>query len=223
MKSKEFEALAKRYLLPSLPSFGVRGGLLFRKPRDDLLVGFRFEGSDFDKSQFALWGFVQPLYVPERGIVFTFGKRLGGRPEFWWRISETNGEQVMSDVLSVATTDGLQLLEQVRTPRDFVDRAPYLVSDQSNLHLRRAQAFSLARAGDLSSARQRLEDFVRDANALGASLPWSRDLAEQGKLLLHAIRNGSKEPQQLLDRWRQETLQSLGLSESGSRFPLSSG
>ena len=80
MKARQIERLARKHLLPVLPEFAVRGSLVYRRPVGDLLYALSFETSSFASSRICVEAFVQPLFVPEDGLWFDFGARLGEIP-----------------------------------------------------------------------------------------------------------------------------------------------
>jgi len=211
MTSKDFERVAKRYWARELTSFRVRGPLLYREPLEDMLRGIHFEGSTFDPRKFVIWGFVQPLYVPEKRVILTFGRRLGGGSGFWWELTENNEEQVMADALAVVREEGLGIVERFAGARDFIDHGQMLVSDVENLHYLQAYAYSCARCHRYEAAGKHLVHLLERVGATQTGLSWARDIGARADLLLERIKNHTPDPDELLDQWRAQTLHSIGL------------
>ena len=63
MNNKEFASLGND-LLQELPGFVVKSPMVFAAPIKHVLRGLYFEGSDFDRDSFYIWGFFLPMYVP---------------------------------------------------------------------------------------------------------------------------------------------------------------
>ena len=79
MRRQVVEKLAREHLLSDLRGFVVTRGIIHKTPIGGLLRGFWLDSSAFDKYSAYVYVFVQPLYVPEDTLVFSFGKRLAAR------------------------------------------------------------------------------------------------------------------------------------------------
>ena len=121
MKGRRFEGLATKHLLPAMSGFDVRGGLIFARPLIYLLRGFCCDSSRWDRNEFCIQVFVQPLFVPEVGVAFTLGDRLGeilGKQEQWWTLTDQNEQEVMADVLEHMQREGPVILDKFKTSKE---------------------------------------------------------------------------------------------------------
>lgn len=217
MKSSEIKRLSTKYLLPHLPEYLVKGSLLYAQPVEQLLRGFVFESSGFDRTAFYVWVFVYPLYVPAPDIPLTFGERLGGGAKRWRPIAGQEG-QVMGEILLEMRSKGLPFLDQVRTPADLASvasaKAP---SAPNNPHILEAEAYSLILAGRYRDARmvlERVEQLARDLLKANATALWLEEVGARAKLIREKLARSPDEAITLLDQWRLEMLTKLGLGGS---------
>lgn len=76
MRGRNFERLARKYVLPQFPQLEVDRGLLYARPTDLLLRGIAVDSSAFSGTVFYLNCFIQPLFVPAADFEFPFVLRL---------------------------------------------------------------------------------------------------------------------------------------------------
>lgn len=214
MTSREIKRLVTAYLLPSLPGYRVRGSLLYAEPVEDLLRGFLFETSAFDRTALHVTAFVQPLYVPAQYLVLTFGERLGGGAKRWRPVGEQE-EEVMRDLLLEIKKTGLPFLNRIKTPADL--------ARQASMEARRApdnpvilevEAYSLVLVGRDHDARallERIEQLARDLLQANPLAGWLEVVGARAKLLRETLARDHAEAVAFLDQWRVETLTALGL------------
>jgi hypothetical protein len=101
MRGREFERYARHSLLPRLPAgFTARRSLVFKVTAGNVLHGITTDSSAFT-TDFYVWVFVQPLYVPSEYIVLNFGDRVGGGARRWSR-DEMQGGSLTEAVVSAA-------------------------------------------------------------------------------------------------------------------------
>src|SRR3954469_20006759 len=114
MNGRQIERLARKHVLPVLPAFAVRRSLVYRRPIGDLLYALSFQTSSFTSSRIFVEAFVQPLFVPEDGLSFTFGDRLGEtcRDE-WWDVDEENPDPTFAAMAEVVRRDALPFFRQL--------------------------------------------------------------------------------------------------------------
>ena len=214
MKSSEIKRLSIKYLLPHLPEFRVKGSLLYVEPVEQLLRGFGFESSGFDRTAIYVWMFVQPLYVRAPDIVLTFGERLGGGAKTWHPVAGQE-EEVMGDILREIRRKGLPFLDQIRTPADLARVASAKAQKApDNTHVLEVEAYSLVLAGRYRDARTVLERIEQLARSLLTANPralWIEEVGTRARLLRETLARSPDEAIALLDQWRLEMLTKLGL------------
>jgi hypothetical protein len=211
MKARQIERLLKAHVIPELDAFDAKGFLLFQVPIADLLHFFYFSSSGFDKDLFYIDMAVQPLYVPQDDVHFTFGRRLDGT----WDIGEgPTPEAVMKRVLAYIQHQGLPFMEQVRAPRDFADSWVLLTNllPEDPL-LREPIAYSLALSGRFEKAIEAVRD-LNETEAEDSEPRWPDVTAARVKRLESVLRALEQDPQDAIDllrMWRLETLANLKL------------
>jgi tetratricopeptide (TPR) repeat protein len=200
MTTKELAALGKR-LLPQLVGFTVRGQLLFISPVGDILRGIFFDRSGNPRS-FYVQVMVQPLYIPAEHIVFSFGWRLGGRS---WSADDPDLFPKLSHAIQ---SEAVPFLSKIRSASD-VPNAAQSLQRFGDPNIRRAVAYSLARADEREKAIEALEQFLQQM----PPYPWTEWLekdAKRAELLRARLLKDSAEAQKQLEAWKNETRKNLG-------------
>jgi hypothetical protein len=65
-------------------------------------------------------GFVQPLFVPDDGLSFTFGDRLDEtRRDEWWEVDEENPDPTFAAIAEVVRRDALPFFRQLERFDNF--------------------------------------------------------------------------------------------------------
>jgi hypothetical protein len=206
VKGREFEALSRRYMLPSLPGFATRSGLTFARPVIHLLRGFYFESSGFDGRAFYLWTFIQPLYVPSNHIYFLFAKRLSGSTGEGWDYSRDNEAAIMSDVLVSVQQQGLSFLAPVQTPRDLALKAPLLGGHPDDPHVAEAVAYSLVLAHEHRQAIDALDGLKAMIQRYDLTkAPYLNEVLERGQLVRERLASDPSTTVDLLEEWNEQT------------------
>lgn len=145
MKNAEFERLAKRYILPDLPGFTVKGKLIFEAPIGLILNGIIFQPSGWDKEKFRVEVFIQPLYIPYDSIIFLFGYDLCSLRnkvfgQHWWKV-DAGINIVMTEILQRILADCLDWFGHFTSPVSVVNNNINTVAP-TDPHLLRAIAYS---------------------------------------------------------------------------------
>lgn len=220
MKGKQFERLARKYMLPQLPGFGLRKHLLFAEPVGYLLRGFAFETSGFDPTAFTVWTFVQPLYVPDAflGISYTFGGRLGslgGGPDRWWQMDEGNEDRIMAEVLAQLQGEGLPFLSRLGAAWDLAEDGYRVTGARNDVRVVEAVAYSWAVAGDHTRSIRELDRLHAMARTLDLRIPWIREMDEHAQRVRALLVRDPPEATALLDGWAQQAREALRLVSNG--------
>jgi hypothetical protein len=215
MKTSEFNKLAREQLRPLLPGFEVAKGMLFEAPVGDLLRGFTFQGSSYDRTSFYLVAFVQPLYVPSDEELPTFSERSP-------RLASTDA---LDDIRSFVEGPGRKFLEGLETPADLAD---WLKREEAghkpDPFALEALAYSALLGGGAEDAERWLETTRKTADAyirddIDEGL-YAKDeehplqaVLERTAQVRDALETSADEAIALLERWREETARNLGLTK----------
>jgi hypothetical protein len=211
MKSRQFQILSRKYLLPHLSGYGSKGALLFIQPIKSLLRGFCFEGSGFDPSAFYVWAFVQPLYVPSRVISFTFGKRIGGGAGQRWKLTMDTESDVMNEVLASVKTEGIPIIERFETPAKLATEAVEFTHAPKDPYVVEAIAYSFILAGEYSRFMETVNSLQTLLENLDLSLSWPQAMLQRAQYLRDTLTRHPYKAMELLDRWAEQTLRNLCL------------
>jgi len=215
MTSREFQRLFKKYLLPELPGMRFAGSLFFVDPPEYLLRGLYFEGSDFDRTAFTVYAFVQPLYVPKDHIYFSYGDRLGclgGGAERWWNMEASTEPTVMAEVLQLIREEGLPHLEQLKTPADlaaWTQRQSHAAGDPNYLE---ALGYSLALEGRIPEALEALDRVSRLPPPYGPD-SWEHAVRRRVAEMRELLARDPEQARRVLDEWTAATATALRLNK----------
>ena len=213
MRRKDFERLAKTYLVPHLEGFRSHGHLLFMEPIDCLLRGFCFEPSGFDATSMYLNFFIKTLYVPVEYVELTYGDRLRGNL-LWEGISKENESEIMADVLNSIRSDGLPCLTRIATLEDllrFIETERHLDIDPHDVE---KYAYALVLLGKHEQAFEQLHHLRRVCDeAISTGTAWAGKNLERGEQVLSALQDNPAEARSLLNTWRSHTLKALKLEK----------
>jgi len=110
MKGRKIEPLARRHVLPVLPGFAARGGLVYRPPVDYLLRGLWFDTSGFTSSRIYVTAFVQPLFHSYQHLRFSYGFRLGND---FWDVDEADPDPSFAAIAEEVQRHAVPFFDQV--------------------------------------------------------------------------------------------------------------
>lgn len=202
MKNKDFTELAKR-LLPDLPGFAVKAPLMFIPPVQHTLRGLCFESHSYERNLFYLWVFFQPLFIPTKNIILTFGKRIGN--DRWNRDSPD-----LVHELGDALKHELQsFLSPIESPLDVAQAAKSLQLHQ-NPNVQQVIAYALARAGEVDKAVAELDVLLA---MLDQKVPWQMEMSERANALASLLLSDPPIAQKQFDAWEAESIRNLGLEK----------
>jgi len=212
MRRQVVEKLAREYLLPDLPGFVVTRGILHKTPIGELLRGFWFDSSAFDKYTAYVFVFVQPLYVPSKSLFFTFGRTLGYPFGFMlsndgWDLDPETWESSAPLLLKTIVGHGLPFLRKRDSVELFIRNLKYGIRFENTIFDREALAYSLARLGRYREAERGLKSLIRSIKPGDLR----QDVRRNAEELLTAIQTSPGRAQELLDQWTEETARNLHL------------
>lgn len=215
MTGRRIESLIRTHLLVHMDGFSVSRNLLFQKPLRELLCGYCFEGSS-DPNGFYVSEFVQALFVPEEGINFVLGRRIGSRAAAggqYWKVSEGSESELMADVLSHIMREETASLEKFRTLEDFVKNAIDRKTNPHSPYPPEMVAYGAILIGDAKRAHKmfdRLEKTLRDAKH---HRDYHDEILERSRSVRTAFDRDPQEAVAILHKWRDETAATLKLSK----------
>jgi len=218
MKTKYFQLLIHKYLAHLLPNYINMKRLLYVEPIGEVLQGFFFDDSSFDKWKFVVYAFVLPLYVPTDHVSFNFGGRLGtlsGGQERWWRINEdkANETEIMQDVISLINKEALPFFEKTATPADFSNMYIHK-ANPPHIIIMEAVSYSLILANEYRKAEKiaiKNIRYLQQAIQGKYSHPHLYEKLARTELILKALQDNPQKAVSTLEIWRDETLVNLGL------------
>jgi hypothetical protein len=218
MTRKEFEAIGKR-LLPDLPGFAVKGGLLFVRPVGHTLRGILFSRS-IDKRTFYVHIFIQPLFFPAEHIILNIGWRLRVRPkgpESW----DADAPSLIAELSDGLRREALPFLKRIQTDRDVAEAAssvnlitgpiahPAIAYGSVHAFNQEVIAYALARSGDLDQARDALDRLLGFPSNM--EIPWHREADRRARAMKSQLGTDPAAALRQLDAWEAETTRNIGL------------
>lgn len=215
MTEKEIRPLLM-HLETLFPGYRRFKRMLIAHPVRDMLQGFFFDSSDWDKAGFYASVFVQPLFVPFDDIILSFSKRL--KPGTFHLDEEEALVRLMK-------TDGLTFLHDFPTTECGKEMIPELRTRMlESASTQRMYAFMLARLGDREGAVLGLdratsitrETRMEDGKFVNAG--WAR-MVEENLLLRDLLIRDESAAQRQLDEWRAHTIRALKLEKMATPTP----
>lgn len=216
MTEARFQALIRKHLLPLMPDFGVKGGLLFVRPIQYVLRGYGFQGSSFDKHIFCVGVFAEPLFIPGGYVAVEGWKRLGtvkGKQDQWWTLTEDNERQVMTDVHRLMKREGPVILDKFKTLEDFVKNAIDRDTNPYSPYPPEMVAYGAILTGNANKAHEmfdRLETTLRNADC---HRDYHDEILERACLVRDTFARNPKKAVAMLSRWRDETAATYKLTK----------
>lgn len=203
MKQREFERIGNM-LLPFLPGFRARGGLLLQAPLDHTVRGICFDES-IDPRKFYTQILLQPLYVPSEDLIFNLGWRLGGASHRW----EADAPDLVERLGNRLRQEALPFFKSASTPHD-VARAVEALGKDRDPYARQAIAYSYARSGDSKNATRALDALL---SLLDEKTPWQRTMADRARSVRSLIASDPSKLVAQMDDWARETARNLQIEE----------
>jgi hypothetical protein len=216
MKGRVLERLVQQHVLPALPEgFMVQGSLVYRQPVGYFLHCLRFGTSSSEGDRVTVEAIVQPLYVPKKYLVLTFGFDVGTGV---WYINERDpgpgfvsmAEKVQQDAVPFfGRLDGLDRFCEnvpilaVREPRKVYPLTDPAVSEPL--------AYAELLRGRKKEGLHLIEDTIARETADSDPIEERVERADRVRDAVTTL--GLEAGQALLEQWRSETIQHLGIQE----------
>lgn len=210
MRRREFRALIGR-ILPSMVGFCANGSLVLIQPIGQVLRGFWFDPSAFDKTSFYVTAFFLPTYVPHDVLALTLGRPVrDSKSSDRWSFSAGNTEEEL--VLSMAPH--AERLRSLRTAEDVVEAfKEYTTPNEQGLvnpHCYEALAYTLIQAGRYKRALEVSEKLLERADL---KIPWQRGIVDRVQLIRTKLAADPGDAIQQLSDWQKETIRNLHLEK----------
>ncbi|KAB1153395.1 hypothetical protein F7018_17170 [Tenacibaculum aiptasiae] len=178
MTNTEIKRIYKNHLKDVLPSgFILKGGILYNKDINELLVGFCFEKSGFHKDGVYVWSFVMPLYVEKEDLSLTFGKRMeikknGGV----WRLKNNSDiDKTISELKSLMKKELKAFLSKIKTSEDFYD---YFKNKKvKNIRIKEALVYSAIHS-DNKKGKKLISEFIKELQKEDLEIGWIKSILE---------------------------------------------
>ncbi|MGA3266092.1 MAG: hypothetical protein ABSE16_04640 [Verrucomicrobiota bacterium] len=211
MTTKQAEKIGKG-LLPDLPGFVAGGKMVFKSPLEDFLCGLYFENTS-DANCFHLWVFFLPLFIPNDGVSFNYGKRIGNAVN--WRLDNPN---LLVDLRAVIHCEAIPFLNSVSTLAgvlNFLKADVEMDRQRVNPHTLEALACTLIKNGDYSPALEVLDELKQRFSK--STTPWVLELAARAGSVEEKLLPKPEVALAQLEIWKAETIDKLGLEKYCNR------
>jgi len=183
-----------------------KGIFVLNFPIKDILSGFCFEQSFYNKSEIYFWWFVQPLYAPEKIIHLTFGKRLLNNKSDSWNI--INSKANVAE-LKITMGQNLSWINFLSEPVNFFDH--YIKKEYAKENLRFYENLVYTLVWIMSpNAKKEIENCITYIEEkLDNSVVWISEIKENMVFL-----KSSSNPRKILEEWKHETVKSLEIEKN---------
>jgi hypothetical protein len=238
VKGREFAKLARRHLMPHLPGFVLKDGMIYALPVNRLLRGFTLYASGFSRDRFTMSCTVGLLYAPDSvgAVTAGLGDRLpvlAGRGDQWWTwdLGDEDAETaMMADVRTVMLDVGVPFLEGLSSVEAVATRLRETGEYRTDCHAAEALAYSLLLAGEYEASQELLQllrrmtledderaEWWRDLHG-GSREPveedWVVEVGNRGAQIAEALARSPQEAIRILDQWNEEQLRDLRLPKT---------
>jgi hypothetical protein len=218
MDTKALRRLIKQYLVPSFPELTLSRNQadLFFVPMNHIYRYVGFSGSSYSRSTIRVTSAFMPLYLPIHFFHVSFGRRLKHEDNNdAWEWSEADETRVFDSITQSMRTQGLPLLNTIRSPMDFA-RSKYVVNDTSPL-ARRGEIYSLICDGAFGEALPKMEElittieiqFKQDPYKTTSDVEWH----QRDKELHGLLKEDPEMARSRLLEWEQLTIKKLKLDK----------
>ncbi len=201
------------------PAFRRKGRFLLLGEIEYLVRGLVFDASAFSKTDFYPTVFVQALYKPEDGFIFTFGGRLRAPGQLVWDTAQDPPDLLLEGMTEAINEQVMPFLDRFHQPIDLAlaceappdERFTWPTDD---IHVLETGAYSWLLAGNARKSLERLERILRQLQHDPDDRDWVQELGGRAAMFLDWLRRGdeSSARRQLL-QWADETAKALHLEQ----------
>ena len=208
MKRSELTKLTTS-LMGMLVNGRVSQRIVYAMPLGELVRGFYVEDSRYSSSEFYLWVFCVPLYVPAASLSLTFGRRLKSSKEVAWTLDGVSQPGVPEQISAQSS----EFLQCVETPAKFASSIANLTRAPENLHVMEAVAYSLTVSEKWTEAADALARLLlRMESVITAHNESTLGMKQRAELLQKLVATNHEQALAQLQTWREQTLTNLKLS-----------
>lgn len=190
MTNTEIKKIYDRYISEEIPSdFKLDKGILYKSPVKDVLVGFCFEKSGFNKECVYVSVFAQPLYIESDCIVLTFGHRLKNKKngELWHLKNNPNIDKVVKDLVALMEKEIQDFFPKVQTANDFFKY--YKDKKVKNIRIKEALTYS-AIYSERKESKELLESFINELKNEDLEIGWINSVLQNATNMKELLQSG---------------------------------
>jgi hypothetical protein len=215
MNLSQFNRIIKNHFLQHFNGFVTTGRAdLLKVPMNHLWRGFLFAPSSYSKTSFYVGVNAMPLYYPTDFFYLGIGDRLRNGITEVWEWDEANPGGVVDRLLKAMKSDGIALLERIRTPSDFATMSPTMGSiDDPNTYER--AVYSWIYAEQFERAMATMDDLCRRLRALARpdNTDWDVEQRQRNEELREILRRDPQAAKARLQQFEQQTIQNFKLEK----------
>jgi hypothetical protein len=199
-----------------MPTFVVRGGLVFQAPIGDVFRGLHFDPSGWTKDIRRIHYFVMPLYEPTAGHVsFSFARVLGGsgggRGDRWWSFPPDDRTAPFKEIRRLVARDAIPWLERFGSAKALARRMREITPTLDGPYVSQAVGLSLILTGDIRDGLKELRAFGDRVRKDPNPHPWLSDMAAKLEELRAVAEVDPADALRRLREWRLKALLELRL------------
>ncbi len=217
-----------RKLGPEFDPFVRRGTMLIHAPITHLMAGFHFDPSIGLRDKRWCCYFVQPLYVPEKNVVLSWGWRIPWaqptNPGSYIDVYVDGTDEHIEETIRAMIDEGLSMLNPMLTLRGFYEALMSGLYDQrsSTYFLREALAFTATLLDDKDAALAHVREGMMTLTMLDTNSDRRPNGLEEFELDLFArfklirkllVEGGVAEATEQLAEWQRLMVNRLGIED----------
>lgn len=208
MKDSVIKKIVQQSFKPILnQNFRLYKNIIYQYPLNNILLGFCFDKSGFNKDCVYISVFAQPLYINADNIILSFGNRLKGKDGNLWQLENNpNLEEILSELLLLMKDVIDDFLNKVNTPSRFYN---YYQDKLVNIRMVEAVTYSAIYSKHKDSELI-LENYIKILQNENLEIDWVKNLLDVAKNLKLII-DDDEAIQNLFKKNIDETKQALGL------------
>lgn len=206
MTSKEFSAIGEK-VSHLMPSYVVKGSLLFKVTPDALLLGVIFDGSSRDRKLFRVHAFFLPLFVPTDTIRLNYSRRISLGSGQW----DADDPNLIDSLTRAIRMDAIPFLNAMSTLREVADFIrPMVIPDVDGYvspYYQEALAYVLVKLNDFRGALAMLHQL--QSNLYKPTAEWEFAMLSRARVVERNLTKNVCEVLKQFEVWESETLKNL--------------
>ncbi len=178
MTNTDIKRIYKNHLEDIFPSnFILKGDILYNRDIDNLLVGFCFEKSGFQKEGVYILPFVQPLYILDEDVNLTFGTRIKSRRnvDLWHLKNNIDIDKTLSELKPLMKKELKNFLLKIKNSEDFYN---YFKNKKvKNIRIKEALVYSAVHS-DNKKGKILISEFIKELKKEDLEIDWIKGILE---------------------------------------------